>query len=372
MSISQVFNGFDNSSVANFISWGSLISSKLAAAGWVQQNDTGQVVWNATVLTLTQVTVGANAVYSYSSFTGPAPRVGMSINVTGFTNGGNNVSNAVIAAVSGGASGTVTVALTTQVNETHAGSATTTAVAAVPSTIGAYEIWAPGDALQTGSTQFFLKVQYGNQSTTTNQPSVGFSIGSATNGAGTLTGNTIGIYQSNSQSPVSGSTSLFEFDFSYDTDRLGIMVRNNSSLAFLFVVERTHNTDGTDSTDGVVMFFIGVNQFTKMRVLVFSPAVLAAVERSQTGGSDWHISMPVIPPQNSDSFNSSIPVAPMFPDYGKYGNPMTTYAATGNNDVAEGMLLTTTLYGATRTYMASKINTYYSSNNTLISLFRWD
>src|SRR5215470_501962 len=80
-----------------------------------------------TILTLTQVAVGANAVYSYSSFTGPAPSVGMSVAFSGFANGGNNVT-ATLTAVSGGASGTVTVALTTQVNETHAGSGTTMAM----------------------------------------------------------------------------------------------------------------------------------------------------------------------------------------------------------------------------------------------------
>lgn len=81
-----------------------------------------------TILTLTQVAVGSNAVYSYSSFTGPAPAVGMSVAFSGFANDGNNVT-ATLTAVSGGASGTVTVALTTQVNETHAGSGTGTTAA---------------------------------------------------------------------------------------------------------------------------------------------------------------------------------------------------------------------------------------------------
>src|SRR5262249_28725564 len=58
--------------------------------------------------------------------TGPAPGVGMSVAFSGFANGGNNVT-AILTAVSGGASGTVTVAKITQVNETHAGSGTTMA-----------------------------------------------------------------------------------------------------------------------------------------------------------------------------------------------------------------------------------------------------
>jgi hypothetical protein len=75
-----------------------------------------------TVLTLSQVaSSGGHSVYTYSSYTGPDPRVGMTVTITGFGTAGNNVT-AVLTAVSGGASGTVTVATTTQGNEIHAGS----------------------------------------------------------------------------------------------------------------------------------------------------------------------------------------------------------------------------------------------------------
>jgi hypothetical protein len=74
------------------------------------------------VLTQAQV-AGANGVYSYSSYTGPAPYLGMAVSVTGFVNGGNNVPG-VISALTGDASGgTFTIANATAVNETHAGAA---------------------------------------------------------------------------------------------------------------------------------------------------------------------------------------------------------------------------------------------------------
>lgn len=62
-----------------------------------------------------------NAVYSFSSYTNLAPYIGMPVTVVGFTNGGNNVSNAAISAFSGGPQGgTFTVADAGAVNETHA------------------------------------------------------------------------------------------------------------------------------------------------------------------------------------------------------------------------------------------------------------
>ena len=55
--VSQQFLLYDNSSTANFIAWGSALSAAISSMGWIQTTDTGQVVWTATVLTLTQATV---------------------------------------------------------------------------------------------------------------------------------------------------------------------------------------------------------------------------------------------------------------------------------------------------------------------------
>lgn len=84
-------------------------------------------ITTSTVLTLTSVAVGSGkAVYAYSSFTGPTPAVGMLVTITGFANAQNNVTGKFIA-VSGGASGTVTLVLSTQTNETHAATGTVAA-----------------------------------------------------------------------------------------------------------------------------------------------------------------------------------------------------------------------------------------------------
>ena len=70
---------------------------------------------------LTQVAVsGSNSVYSYSGFSGAlAPAPGMTVTITGFATGGNNVTGTIISI----GTGTFTLVTTTQVNETHAGAA---------------------------------------------------------------------------------------------------------------------------------------------------------------------------------------------------------------------------------------------------------
>lgn len=342
--VSQQFLQSDNSSIANFIAWGSAVSAAVANMGWLQQNDTGQVVWTATVLTLTQAAVsGGNTTFSYSSFTGPAPRIGMSVTTSGFVNGANNASNKVITAVSGGASGTFTVVLG-GVNETHAGSATTTAIAAVPgASTYAYEIWAPADALQTGATTFFLKLEYGTDST---HPNIQVTLCTSTNGAGTASGTSVGPYNTNSGAANEGALT-YETYFSGDTNRLGMLIwRNHPSAGgpIWLAIERTKNTDGTDSSDGVTLF-INRSQNGQAQQATINFGVGTTVLTNLITCYDNA--------NASQVFNNNVPVYPVFPVYGKVGNPCTVLAIIHTQDVVDTSLITVTLYGSSRTYLAA-------------------
>src|SRR5262249_3291719 len=102
-------------SAANFV------TGQAARALIGQPTFTAQDSVPATVLTLTQVAVsGSTATYSYSAFPGPTPAVGMSMSFSGFNTRANNTT-ATLTAVSGGNSGTVSVAANGQANETTAG-----------------------------------------------------------------------------------------------------------------------------------------------------------------------------------------------------------------------------------------------------------
>jgi hypothetical protein len=338
---------YDNSTLANFLSWGSGISSAIASMGWIQGNDTGQVVFTATVITFTQVTLsGATAVYAYSSYTGPAPRVGMNIIVSGFVSGGNNVA-ANLTAVSGGASGTVTFAFTTQSNETHAGSGTTTvSTAPASNAFGKNEIWKPGD----GGPSFFLRVSYGN--TNANGPRVQMQIGSSTDGACTLTGFTTQVFETIRNDIASGGATVpYECIFSGDTDRIGMILwRQMGSACHAHCVERTRNADGTNSGEGVTLLVAGPNQGasfnTGMQTMVFgigaAPKTGSRVFNSPHDGVDA-----------SYAFNGKIPIFPVYPLHGRVGNPMTMAAWVHHQEIGDGALFTTTLYGSPRTYITA-------------------
>jgi hypothetical protein len=117
----------DNTSMQHFAGWAQFYNKAFAACGWKQLNDTGQVEWPATIVSIASVAVGGgNATYTYdaTSMTGPALVIGQPISVVGFvTNPTNNIplTQGIITALGGsGATSTFTVLSTGQIAETHA------------------------------------------------------------------------------------------------------------------------------------------------------------------------------------------------------------------------------------------------------------
>lgn len=364
----------DNGSLANFVSWASAISAAITAMGWVKTADTGQVVWTTSVSVVgisAALVSGGNIIYTYTLTSGPALAAGSYITITGMADSNNN-GTFLISAVGGG---TFTRAGTGTTRTVQTGVGTTPVVP--PSGGGGYvyEIWKPTDSLQTGASQFFLKMEYGS-SFSVNQPSVQASISTATSGAGVLTGfaiapNAIPSGGTNGQ----GDVQTFECDFSGDTNRLGMILWRDNYITTgqngAIVIERLKNSDGTDSTEGVTLgVFTGSSAAylsSTVRTIVFGVG-LSVLSTSGTF---------IVPAQSgstSQELNNAIPISPLFPNYGKYGNPHTVLAIASPIDVVEGMKLTTTLYGATRTYIASKRGTMggMASNGSWATLLRFD
>jgi len=351
----------DSSTVSNFIQWASPFSAFLAGlsgAPWKQSNDTGQVVWTATVLTLTQVAVsGGNAVYSYSGYTGPAPRVGMSVTFSGFSNGGNNVT-ATLTAVSGGSSGTVTVGTSTQVNETHAGSGTTTAITSVPGS-GAfvYEIWQPNDSL----ANFYLKLEYGNVSGSSNDPTFRLSVSEGTDGAGTLNGGTgtLGpIVAASATYTVPSSSAQYECDFSAASGRMAAMFwRTGINVCQqFFAIERSVDSTGAYTGSHVTIFTCGNHNNSNHAIqasFLFGVGPAPASYNDQGNGYGAWISRACIV-QGTSAFNGSIPFDTCSPCVGFFDYQLTVVGSAYQGDIVEGVTFTAVIYGSTRTYLPSK------------------
>lgn len=209
-----------------------------------------------------------------------------------------------------------------------------------------WNVFGPSDALQTGATVYYLKVEVGLDATS--KLSIRLSLGTATDGTGTLTGTILGPFLLPGTAVANQGATTFECNFSGSSGRLGIMLWRNgtANCQTAFFVERTLATDGTASSDGVNFVYCTNNAIQRVQTLVFgvgasnlltrSPALLAPTSASY-----------------SDSFNAKVPWSPIFPSYGAFGNPMTVCGTIGSADVAEGGQISTTLYGASRIYLAS-------------------
>lgn len=203
------------------------------------------------------------------------------------------------------------------------------------------EFWKPGDAL----TSFVLKVGYGNG--TSNGPRLQFTLASGSDGSGNLTGLVTAALESTTTGLSPTGSVPQECNFSGDINRLGIMMWRTYTPD-ICVIERTHNTDGTDNSIGVTILVAGVNPPTTayQQTLIFGSFLgIPSANKCYIGLGDN---------VNASSVSgNNVPASPCFPQYGQYGNPMTGVAFVKNADVAEGSIFTTTLYGSTRTYLAT-------------------
>lgn len=269
---SKQFLLFDNSTDANFRSWGSAISAAIASMGWVSNGDSGQVNW--------------------TTVTSPA-----------------------------------------------AGSFV-------------YECWKPSDA----GTTFVLKVEYGSSSGATKGARIRMTVATASDGAGNLTGLISNTMEPGPSNAVGTGVVTYDCYFSGDVDRISMLLwRGFSTMSIIFSIERTHNADGTNSNDGVTLVAVAAvgsspQSTVGQQTVVFGVAVGINSGTGSGGGTYLAFYNGI---NGSSAFNNNIPISPIFPEYGKYGNPLTTIGFVHTQDVAEACFFTTTLYGATRTYIAT-------------------
>lgn len=286
---------YDVSSTANFDAMGTAIHNAIAAMGWTQTSDTGQVNW------------GSNPAY---------PSAGNSV----------------------------------------------------------YEIWQPADALQTGSTKFYMRVDYADI-TNIGAFSLVITLCTSTNGAGVPAGSWTRPVNFGGQD-FSGSsnqgTATSDCYFSGDVDRCGMLLWRSfgGRIGGGFTIERTKNVDGTNSSDGVCIYTFGYGEYSSNAATL--PASFISGNNHSSMNTFQQVllftapgtSQPFASGQNAffniddgntgaTLFNGSIAMTPIFPNYGKIGNPNTTLGYIRQNDVGEAVFFSTTLYGATRAYIAT-------------------
>lgn len=177
--------------------------------------------------------------------------------------------------------GWVQTADTGQINWTTVTKATTI------NTSQGYSIWRMNDTLQ-GTYPIYLKIEYGTGPAAGPIPGIWITIGSGSDGSGTITG----ILRTRLQSaPYLGYTSTAYTSYaSGDVDRVCMLLwtQSTSAQAWMgFSIERTKNSSGITTGDGIL--------------------VLTGANTSSTGFSSQYCPLTGTIPSSYAAWNSNIP-----------------------------------------------------------------
>lgn len=234
---------------------------------------------------------------------------------------------------------------------TDTGQVNWSTIVAVPG-VGAFvfELWQPNDGL----TNFFLKIEYGNVSSSANFPTVRLTTSTGTNGAGTPTGFVVGPFiPPNGTIGTPSPTATFECNFFGAPGVLGIMLwRTNAAgvSSQIFCVERSLNSGGSYTNTYVTLWTLGTQasgaNFNQQSLhLAAGPAPLLTIPNSVRG----------VGTAVSSAFAGTLAVDLSAPFVGLWDSPCTVIASAAAADMAEGVTFTGTVNGILNTYIPSKI-----------------
>jgi hypothetical protein len=221
---------------------------------------------------------------------------------------------------------------------------------AAGSTAQGYEIWRFSDALQA-TAPVFIKIEYGSSSGAT-IPAIWVTVGTGTNGAGTLTGQ-VGARHNIRVS--SSSSTLANIYVSAASNRVSVALWPGlSNAGIFFSLERVRDNTGTETGD---IFYVGGS----------SPTGTMSQYIPQTGAVPAQVAA-VLPAQSGATlvYGTSVGTLPVYPLRGQLHPPATNILGYMAADVTALTTFSVTGYGVSRTYLPlGNLNSYgFQSANT--------
>lgn len=211
--------------------------------------------------------------------------------------------------------------------------------------VAGYEMWRFNDTLQA-TAPVFIKIEYGVGGGVTIQ-SLWVTVGTGTNGAGTLVGQVGNRYRCFS-SFADGTGSISYISGANNRIHMALNASRNlsNSTGMVLSVERTKDATGADDATGICMYSMAAAATTSFaaqdQVVPFtgtipaqdgSPAVAASAGTSAVSGAD-------------------VGVFPHFPVLGKALPPELGLISYKNADIAALSQVGVTLYSVSHNYLA--------------------
>jgi|PlaIllAssembly_1097288.scaffolds.fasta_scaffold02867_3 hypothetical protein len=202
-----------------------------------------------------------------------------------------------------------------------------------------FEIYRFDDALQA-TAPVYIRIDYGSGQYANVTAAIWFTIGSGTNGSGTVTGNPttppkIELYP---HATVAGTTYVTGAN-----NRLLYMGPTNQQYTYtsMFNIERTHDGTGADTADGVLLIWIEAGSTKGQNVWI-----------AGTGAGTTETSFGVLnPATGSGATGSYIAVYPFFHTKGIFHFPAMNVLAAFTTNISVGTPFSLTYYGSSKTYL---------------------
>lgn len=226
----------------------------------------------------------------------------------------------------------------------------------VANTAAGYDIFRMGDTLQA-TAPFFVKLEYGNGAGTS-QTSIWVTVGTGTNGAGTLTGNVSARQQIQTSS---ADSNLRTSSFAGGPNRIAVIIfydavspTNNTRT---FSIERSHADNGNDTAERVD--FVGIlSTSASFFQMIFTPG---------QGTPPVRTALTTIPclatpgPTYPGTLGTVVGCFPIFANYdGPLRNPMMGMMFFTVNEIASLQDAPVIMYGVSRTYRTLPLSALYA------------
>jgi hypothetical protein len=227
---------------------------------------------------------------------------------------------------------------------------TTVTAPAAADTKKGYKIYAMADALQ-GASPLFMRLDFGSGAVT-NQPGVWITIGTGSNGSGTITGVYFngGATTSPTVENTSNAATATNNYGSAATNRVAVMMGITNAAAarmLTFTVERTKDSSGADTGQGAYVFYYGKG----LGVGTTSPISRCSAPYSGVSNPLEEVGLAVCMTTNSPSaFSSDVGIGIPFPFRGISQPPGTNQVVVINADWSAEASFTMTLYGVSLTF----------------------
>lgn len=239
-------------------------------------------------------------------------------------------------------------------------------------TMQGYEVWRMNDTLQSTSP-VFLKISYGSGNGATNEPGVDLSLGTGSDGSGTVTGLFLTTMRVDTISNSAVLTNVFSHS-SASTSHIAValFVHATASHLLSFSIERARNSSGVEiGTHLVVISSAQTSSIQNSRYLVRSggsqptaqTSLTSIVTTTSTNGGT-HTEYAAL---SDISFGLILPISGTTTEASRPENPALGYIITPDTFTTTDAELTVYIYDAVHIYKRMNVCRPGVGSNTAVA-----